>query len=59
MDPGVGKDGAENLAPTGIRYPDRSARSQSLYRLSYPGPILLMCEKILSLQRVTRRTFPE
>ena len=25
----------ENLAPTGIRSPDRLARSQSLYRLSY------------------------
>ena len=24
--------------PTGIRSPDRPARSQSLYRLSYPGP---------------------
>ena len=24
--------------PTGIRFPDRPARSQSLYRLSYPGP---------------------
>jgi hypothetical protein len=30
--------GAENLAPTGIRSPDRPARSQSLYRLSYPAP---------------------
>jgi hypothetical protein len=30
--------GAENLAPTGIRSPDRPARSESLYRLSYPGP---------------------
>jgi len=29
--------GAENLATTGIRSPDRLARSQSLYRLSYPG----------------------
>jgi hypothetical protein len=28
--------GAENIAPTGIRSPDRPARSQSLYRLSYP-----------------------
>jgi hypothetical protein len=28
--------GAENLAPTGIRFPDRPARSQSLYQLSYP-----------------------
>ena len=29
--------GAENLAPAGIRSPDRPARSQSLYRLSYPA----------------------
>jgi hypothetical protein len=29
---------AKNLAPTEIRFPDRPARSQSLYRLSYPGP---------------------
>ena len=28
---------AENLAPTGIRSPDRPARSQSLYLLSYPA----------------------
>jgi len=28
--------GAENLDPTGIRSLDRPARSQSLYRLSYP-----------------------
>jgi len=27
--------GAENLASTGIRSPDRPARSQSLYRLRY------------------------
>jgi hypothetical protein len=25
--------------PTGIRSPDRPALSESLYRLSYPGPI--------------------
>ena len=31
--------GAENLAPTGIRSPDRPARSQSLYRLRYPAHI--------------------
>jgi len=30
--------GAENLAPIGIRSPDRSARSKSPYRLHYPGP---------------------
>jgi len=36
--PGLVLTGAENLAPTGIRSPDRSSRSESLYRLSYPGP---------------------
>ena len=34
--PGPVWTGAENLAPTGTRSPDRPARSQSLYRLSYP-----------------------
>jgi hypothetical protein len=28
----------KNLAPTEIRSPDRPARSESLYRLSNPGP---------------------
>jgi hypothetical protein len=31
--------GAENLASTGTRSPDRPARSESLYRLSYPGSL--------------------
>jgi hypothetical protein len=35
--PGPVWTGAENLAPTGIRSPDLPARSQSLYRLSYPA----------------------
>ena len=35
--PGPFWSGAENLAFTGIRSPDRPARSESLYRLSYPG----------------------
>ena len=30
--------GAENLALTGIRFPDHPARSESLYRLSYSDP---------------------
>jgi len=34
--PGTVWTTAENLAPNGIRSPDRPARSQSLYRLSYP-----------------------
>ena len=29
--------------PTGIRSPDRPARSESLYRLSYPGPHIGVC----------------
>jgi hypothetical protein len=33
--PGPVWTGAENLAPTGIRSPDRPAHSQSLYRLRY------------------------
>jgi hypothetical protein len=30
--------GTENIASTGIRSPGRSVRSESLYRLRYPGP---------------------
>jgi len=33
----AGWTGAENLAPTWIRSPDRPTRSQSLYRLRYPA----------------------
>jgi len=29
--------GVENLAHSGIQFPDRTARSESLYRLRYPG----------------------
>jgi len=37
--PRAGPDGRGKSRPsTGIRSPDRPARSQSLYRLSYPGP---------------------
>ena len=35
--PGPVWTGTENLAFTGIRSPDRPTRSQSLYRISYPG----------------------
>jgi len=38
--------GAENLAPTGIRSPDRPARSQSIYRLRYPAH-RLACTSII------------
>jgi len=36
--PGSVWTGAENLTPAGIRSPDRPARSELLYRLTYPGP---------------------
>jgi hypothetical protein len=35
--PGPVWTGAENVACTGIRSPNRPARRESLYRLSYPG----------------------
>ena len=35
--PGPVWTGAENLATTGIRSPNRPARRQSLYRLGYPA----------------------
>ena len=38
--------GAENLSPTGIRSPDRPARSESLYRLSYPGRRIIEDEAV-------------
>ena len=34
----AGLKDAENLAPTRIRYEDRPARSEWLYRLHCPGP---------------------
>ena len=38
MCPRAGLDGCGKFcAPTGIRSPDRPIRSESLYRLSYPG----------------------
>ena len=47
--PGPVWTGAENLTPTGIRSSDRPARSQSLYRLSYPSHnALCMFEKYQS-----------
>jgi len=33
----AGLNGCGRSLPTGIRSPDRPARSESLYRLSYPG----------------------
>jgi hypothetical protein len=41
MVPRAGLDRCGKSRPIGIRSPDRLARSQSLYRLSYPGPQFL------------------
>ena len=46
--PGPVWTGAENLATTGIRSPDRPARSQSLYRLRYPAPVALYSLVVIS-----------
>jgi hypothetical protein len=52
--PGPVWTGAENLAPTGIRSPDRPARTQLLYRLSNPAHLISYeCFKILWLLHVT------
>ena len=45
--PGPVWTSAENLAPTGIRSPDRPARSESPYRLSYIGPLFLAYRHII------------
>jgi hypothetical protein len=48
--------GAENLAPTDIRSPDRPPHSELLYRLSCPGPfvvgVLLYIECDMQLSEV-------
>jgi hypothetical protein len=42
----------ENLASTGIRSPDLPVRSESLYRLSYSGPLTCMSTAYDSLSDV-------
>jgi len=48
--PGTIWTDAENIAPTGIRCPDRPDRSQSLYRLSYPIVKVRMSKLIVSIR---------
>jgi hypothetical protein len=40
--------GAENDTPTRIRFPDRPARSQSLYRLRYPANTYVQSYSIMT-----------
>ena len=46
--PGLVWTGAENLVHTEIGFPDRTSRSESLYRLSYPGPLKLFRPELKS-----------
>jgi hypothetical protein len=46
--PGPVLTGAENLSPTGVRSPDRPARSQLLYRLSYPAHLIQSMSIVIS-----------
>jgi hypothetical protein len=43
--PGKVWTGAENLAATGNRSPERPAHSESLYRLSYREPLCVISQK--------------
>ena len=52
--PGPVWTGAENLAATGIRPPDRQARSQSLYRLRYPAHTKIYTHENFMRQFMTR-----
>jgi len=46
--PGPVWTGAEHLTPTGIRFPDRPACSQSLYWLRYPTHMVLWSVSLIS-----------
>jgi hypothetical protein len=48
---------AENLAPTGILSPDRPARRQSLYRLSYRAVIAGLTSEITEKLWITFAPF--
>jgi hypothetical protein len=48
--PGPVWTGAENIALTGIRSPDRPARSESLYRLGYPSVAKIMINLVVWLK---------
>ena len=55
--PGLVWTGAENLAPTGIRSPDRPARSQSLYRLRYPTHLRIFGEEYINARSTCTISF--
>ena len=54
--PGPVWTGAENLARTGIRSPDRPARNESLFRLSYPRTNITSCRPVCLTTRPRTRS---
>ena len=48
----------ENLAPTGIRSPGCPDRSESLYRLRYPGPLIMVIKRNFKILSCTLRVEP-
>ena len=57
MGPRAGPDKRRVLSHTGIRSPDRPARSQSLYRLRYPAHILDMYSEVFKRERSLKGEF--
>ena len=58
MGPRAGLDGCgKSRHPTGIRSPDRQARSESLYRLSYRG-IFSVKVRLLNVHNLATRRKP-
>jgi hypothetical protein len=56
--PGLVWTGAENLTPTGIRYLDSPARSESsLYRLIYSGPLTAWVESLNTRDHGREKTY--
>ena len=51
MGPRAGLDGRGKSRHTGIRFPDRPARSQSLYRLRYPAHLYILALQLFSNTR--------
>jgi hypothetical protein len=58
--PGPVWTGAENLAPTGIRSPDRQSRRQSLYRLNYRAHTNVLYTQLnKQISKATKKFFLE
>jgi len=56
--PGPISMGMEDLATTGIRSPDRSARSESLYRFSDKTVKNVLCKVHQFLYQILKQMFP-